>query len=97
MVGGALEWSAAYLWSPEKRTGTLRCIGEWTRNEADVERLSSVSRVTDLSPGQGLAGRALHTCEATFVADGAASALGPRSAAAAHDGIRSGVAYPIGS
>ena len=94
-VGGALDCTLAFLWSAEAPAASLRCIGEWAREDAPPSRLSALSRVTVLAEGQGLAGRALLRGEAVFMKDPSTHGSSPRHVAAAHDGLRSGVAFPI--
>jgi PAS domain S-box-containing protein len=96
-----LDWDFAALWRvggdgcPRSQPTELACADVWQgEHGADAEFVTN-TRETRLSPGMGLAGRALARREPVVVSDPGDDPDLPRRAAFAASGFRTGVALPL--
>ncbi|MCZ7687362.1 MAG: PAS domain S-box protein [Sandaracinaceae bacterium] len=86
-----LDLAALFRWSPRERV--LRCVATWSA--VPRPSLEAELRARALPAGAGVAGRALETGEAQWVADLTLEGGYPEAAAAGREGLRSVVAVPI--
>ena len=90
-----LDWDAGGLWSIADRDGPLENVAYWSRSSRPLPHFEQATRTSRFARGVGLPGRVLASGDPEWVRDVTAEANFPRSRAAAADGLRGGMAFPI--
>jgi PAS domain S-box-containing protein len=92
-VGMAFEFDAGSFWVVHELRAVLRCVTFWTREGLAFPSFELVTRVRDISFGQGLPGQCWEKRLPAFVPNMGESDV-PRANVARIDGIQAGVAFP---
>jgi GAF domain-containing protein len=92
-----LDWDAGGLWSASPSDGLLHNVAFWSRSSRPLPHFEEATRSASFGRGMGLPGRVLATGDPEWVRDITAEPNFPRSRAAAADGLRGGMAFPIRS
>ena len=87
------DWSA--LWDVDRQANVLRCASVWRPEGTAALSFEAVTRQQTFAPGIGLPGRVYATRQAHWIEDLSADTNFPRSEAAAHEGLRSGLGFPV--
>jgi PAS domain S-box-containing protein len=95
VVGRALKWDAAVLWTVDWSEDVLRRNDEWHSPRARSG--DTAIRTPPLKPGQELPGRVWNTGQAIWVPDLGEDASSSRSLRIADTGLRGAVALPVRS
>ncbi|HEX4441850.1 MAG TPA: ATP-binding protein [Thermoanaerobaculia bacterium] len=90
-----LDWDAGGLWSVADADGVLRNAAFWSRTSRPVPRFEAATRSARMERGVGLPGRVLASGDPEWIRDVTRDANFPRRDAAAQDGLRGGMAFPI--
>jgi len=93
-VGAAMGWSAAGAWEVDHSTGELYCADFWTAGGKSTP-FTRQSRELRLKSGAGLPGRAWREGKPVWVPDVLADADFPQAQAAAADGVKAALAFPV--
>lgn len=93
-VGAAMGWSAAGAWEVDHSTGELYCADFWTAGGKSTP-FTRQSRELRLKSGSGLPGRAWREGKPVWIPDVLADADFPRAQAAAADGVKAALAFPV--
>lgn len=90
-ISDAFEFDAGSFWVVHELRATLRCVTFWTQQGLKFPNFELVSRVRNLSLGQGLPGQAWKTRRPVFLSE-----LGdiPRAMVARIDGLQVGLSFP---
>ena len=92
---GSLGWDGGEILLLDEGEGVLRRTASWTSAGFETPEFDRISSGFAFGPSVGIPGRVLETGEPVWIPDvGAAHDL-PRAAAAAADGVRSSLAFPI--
>jgi PAS domain S-box-containing protein len=94
-IGEALGWRQGVLWKVEPRWNVLRCVATWRQNAEGTSDFEEVSRRRTFTAGVGLPGLVWSTRQAQWLPDAPQSGNFPRAEAAARDGLKSGLAFPV--
>ncbi|MEA2329915.1 MAG: hypothetical protein QOH58_53 [Thermoleophilaceae bacterium] len=92
-LGTALDFPLGCLWTPDSN-GRLTCRAFWSAPGVEGGEFEAVTRETSLAPGRGVPGRAWETCQALIIEELSTDPRFLRRAAAAEQGLRSGLAFP---
>src|SRR5918996_1303708 len=93
-IGTPLGWSTGHLW--EYRGGEpLRLTGSWTAEGLDFPRFEEATLQLDPASELALPAWVRETGRQSWLEDFSAEASFPRAAAAGHDGLRGGTAFPV--
>ncbi len=98
VLGERLGWQAGALWKVEENpdgSRVLRRAGFWRSGGSPPGALEAASEETVFRRGEGLPGRAWERCEPVWVEDLFFDDNMPRKDAAAEDGLRGALAFPI--
>lgn len=90
-----LDWDAAYLWQPDDRTGRLACTAMWHASPQHGHALPGMSGTRTFGAGEGLPGLTWRSRTPVVVEDLRGDRRFLRAAAAAVDGMETGVAFPV--
>jgi len=93
-LGTSLGWQLVNLWLVDKRDSCLRLARTWQAPSSDIRNFVEVSQTAQFCQGESLPGRVYVSGTPLWIADFAAQAF-VRSAAAAQDGIKSAIGFPI--
>src|SRR5271157_335666 len=94
-IAGNLGWEAGDLWQIDREAKVLRCVEFWRAPSFACPEFEAVSRRITFKSGVGLPGRVWESGGVSWIPDLAADANFPGGCAAAHDGLRWGIAFPI--
>jgi len=100
-VGEGLGWDLGILWTVDEGADVLHCDEFWRAPEQPSDgaagrgRFENASRQTSLSRGSGLPGRVWARCETLWVEDVLEDEGFLRKEAAAEEGLRKALAFPI--
>ncbi|MBI2385155.1 MAG: PAS domain S-box protein [Elusimicrobia bacterium] len=93
-VGAAMGWSAAGAWEVDHAAGELYCADFWSAGGKST-LFTRQSRELRLKSGAGLPGRAWRDAKPVWIPDVLADPDFPRAEAAAADGVRAALAFPV--
>lgn len=96
-IAGNLGWEVGGVWNLDRQTNILRCLEFWHAPSFTSPEFEAVSRRVTFASGVGLPGRVWASGKVGWIPDVTADANFPRASAAAHDGLRWGIAFPIRS
>ncbi|MCU1310361.1 MAG: Sensory box histidine kinase/response regulator [Candidatus Angelobacter sp.] len=94
LVGRAMEFDAGSFWVVHELRSVLRCVSFWSGTDRQFPNFELVTRVRDLSHGQGLPGKAWEVRKPVCFPDVTKAPNFPRAMVAEIDGIRFGIAFP---
>jgi PAS domain S-box-containing protein len=97
LIGTKLGWDVGALWCLEAHTQDLELQHVWTAPGVEAQRFVEQTRTSRFRSGQGIPGRVWAARAAVSIADVQEEANFPRARAAAEEGLRGGVAFPIQS
>ena len=97
ILGERLGWHTGILWRVEEDAGTpvLRARGVWRSSSSPREPFAEVVENTVFRRGEGLPGRVWERGAPVWVEDFPADGESTRAAAAAENGLRGALAFPI--
>ncbi|HUR69663.1 MAG TPA: PAS domain S-box protein [Candidatus Thermoplasmatota archaeon] len=95
-IGEALGYELGSFWKLDEPSACLRCEAVWVAPHIRAVSFESQTRAATVAPGEGLPGRVLQTGRAMWVTDVTRESGFPRAEVAAREGLRAGVAVPIG-
>ncbi|QIN77909.1 PAS domain S-box protein [Rubrobacter marinus] len=95
ILGERLNWHAGVLWKLDEGTGVLRRAGHWRSSGSSAGALEAANEDATFRRGQGLPGRVWDRGEPVWVEDILEDGDTTRAEAAAEDGLRGALAFPI--
>ena len=97
ILGERLGWHAGALWKVAEDSGSavLRRAGYWRSEGSPPDAPEEASERMVLRRGEGLPGRVWERCEPVWVEDILANGKTVRKSAAAEDGLRGALAFPV--
>jgi len=93
-IGAPLGWEVGHLWEPNERD-VLRCAAAWRAPGVEARRFVEATRALEPRSGVGLPGKVWEAGRAIWLADVVADENFPRADAAAREGLRDGIAFPV--
>ncbi|HEX3148911.1 MAG TPA: MASE1 domain-containing protein [Gemmataceae bacterium] len=90
-----LDWDVGEIWRVDREFQLLRYVEIWNQPDWPVPRFLEVSQQLTFVSGLGLPGRVWMHGEPAWIPDVAMDANFPRASAAARDGLRGALAFPI--
>ena len=96
-IAGNLDWEVGNIWIVDRVANVLRCVDFWNAPGFAAPEFEAACRRTTFARGVGLPGRVWESGRVEWIADITKDANFPRAAAAAHDGLHWGIAFPITS
>ncbi|HUQ49716.1 MAG TPA: PAS domain S-box protein [Terriglobales bacterium] len=94
LVGTAMDFDAGSFWVLHEERAVLRAASFWTKPGLLFPNFELVTRVREMTMGQGLPGKVWETQDLVWYPELAKAANFPRALVAAMDGIHLGVAFP---
>lgn len=95
ILGERLGWHAGALWKLEESSAVLRRAGAWRSSNSSRGVFDAAGEDTVFRRGEGLPGRVWERCTPVWVEDFPDEAGDERTSAAAEDGLRGALAFPI--
>ena len=90
-----LGWAVGALWIADPTAGRLRCAAFWSAPRSPVPKFEEVTRSLALTRDEGLWARVWEKGKLAWIPDLAKADGFKRAAAAAKDGLHSGLAVPL--
>lgn len=94
-IGKAFDWEYGALWMVEPVEDVLRATQTWIASAKDHAAFDAATRQTSFQRGEGLPGRVWGEAGARWISDLSRDANFPRLSAAANDGLRAALAFPV--
>ncbi len=94
-VGESSGWLCGGVWAVDAATNVVRCVETWMAPSTKFGEFETASRSMTYVPGAGLPGIIWISSKPIWVPNIAVDNNFPRSAAAAKDGLRGGLGFPI--
>jgi two-component system, cell cycle sensor histidine kinase and response regulator CckA len=94
-VGEAMGWRLAQVWTVDWKSGVLRFLVGWYADGVTQSAFERASREMTVRLGEGVLGRVWESNEPTWVTEVAEEPRMVRAPAAAADGLRTLLAFPI--
>jgi two-component system cell cycle sensor histidine kinase/response regulator CckA len=91
----ALGWQVGLLWTWDAAHEVLRCAGLWRQPAAAIEEFAAICQDRAFKAGVGLPGRVWKSKQPAWISDLQSDPNFPRLAAAAANGLRAGIGFPI--
>ena len=91
----ALGWDSGEIMRLDEGEGVMRRVASWTAPDFETPEFDRVTAGFAFGPAVGIPGRVLETGEPVWVLDVSQAHDLPRARAAAADGIRSALAFPV--
>jgi PAS domain S-box-containing protein len=89
------QWELGAIWNVDRSAGVLTCVDFWSLPSVKVSEFEALTRGSKFPIGVGLPGRVWSSGKPAWITDVMNDGNFPRAPAAAKEGVRTGIGFPI--